>query len=86
VPEDPEERRAAYDLAVDHSVALERQRYWAPALFVAMALLAAGVALTGATWVWVTVPLWLAGAAGHPYLRAQARRQVELLRPATPPG
>ncbi|WP_040338787.1 hypothetical protein [Candidatus Blastococcus massiliensis] len=86
VPEDPDERAAAYDLALEHQHALDRQRYWAPAVFVATALLAAGVALTGATWVWGTVPLWLAGAIGHPYLRAQARRRAALLGPGGQPA
>lgn len=86
VPADPGEREAAYDLALENHEILARQRYWVPALYVAIALLAAAVALTGATWVWATVPLWLAGAISHPYQRAHARRQVEALGPATPPG
>jgi hypothetical protein len=84
VPEDPDERQAAHDLALDHLRELHRQRYWAPAMFVAVAALAAGVALTGPSWVWATVPLWLAGAAGHPWLRGRMRSRAELLAPGAP--
>lgn len=84
VPEDPDEREAAHDLAQDHLHVLERQRYWAPAMFALLAVLAAGVALTGPAWVWVTVPVWLVAAAGHRYLRARMRARVELLAPGSP--
>ncbi|TKJ22881.1 hypothetical protein [Blastococcus sp. CCUG 61487] len=86
IPADPDERAAAYDLALEQQHVLERQRYWAPALFVLTALLAAGVAATGATWVWLTVPLWLALAIGHPILRAQARARAAVLGPGGPPA
>ncbi|MGY2127990.1 hypothetical protein [Blastococcus sp. SYSU DS0617] len=79
VPEDPDEREAAHDIALDHLRVLDGQRYWAPALFVGTAVLAAGVALTGPAWVWVTVPVWLAAAAGHPWLRRRMRGRAELL-------
>jgi hypothetical protein len=85
VPEDPDEREAAHDLAQDHLRVFDGQRWWAPALFVATAVLAAGVALTGPAWVWVTVPVWLAAAAGHPYLRSRMRDRVALLAPDEPP-
>lgn len=81
VPEDPDEREAAHDLAVDHLRELDRQRYWGPATFLATAALSAGVALTGVTWVWVTVPLWLAGAIGWRPLRNRVRDRVPLLAP-----
>lgn len=84
VPTDPDEREAASELAQDHLQVLDRQRYWAPAMFVLLAVLAAGVALTGPAWVWVTVPLWLAAAAGHPYLRGRVRARVALLAPDAP--
>jgi len=84
VPEDPDEREAAHDLALDHLRELDRQRYWAPALFVVIAVLAAGVALTGPSWVWATVPVLLAAAAGHPYLRRRMRSRAELLAPGGP--
>ncbi len=84
VPDDPDEREAAHELALDHQHVLDRQRYWAPAMFVLLALLAAGVALTGPAWVWVTVPMWLAAAVGHSYLRSRVRARVELLAPGTP--
>jgi Flp pilus assembly protein TadB len=79
VPEDPELLEAAREIAAQHRAELDRQRYWAPLLFVLMAVLAVAVALTGATWLWATVPVWIAAAVGHPYLRAQARRRAELL-------
>lgn len=85
VPHDPDEREAAHDLALDHLDVLDRQRYWAPALFVLTAVLAVGVALTGPAWVWATVPVWLVAAAGHPYLRGRMRDRVELLAPDEPP-
>jgi hypothetical protein len=84
VPEDPDERQAAHDLALDHLRELHRQRYWAPAMFVAVAALAAGVAITGPPWVWATVPVWLAGAAGHPWLRGRMRERAGLLAPEEP--
>lgn len=79
VPEDPDEREAAHELALDHAREFERQRYWAPAVFLLTAALSAGVALTGPAWVWVLVPLWLALAVGHPYLRGRARHRAALL-------
>ena len=86
VPEDPDEREAAHEIALDHLGVFHGQRYWAPALFVATAVLAAGVALTGPAWVWGTVPVWLAAAAGHPWLRRRMRARAELLDPgALPP-
>ena len=45
VPEDPDERQAAHEMALDHLREFDRQRYWAPALFVALAVVWAGVAL-----------------------------------------
>ncbi len=84
VPEDPDEREAAHEMALDHLRVLDRQRYWAPAMFALLAVLAAGVALTGPAWVWVTVPVWLAAAAGHPYLRGRMRDRVELLASGAP--
>jgi hypothetical protein len=84
VPEDPDEREAAYDISLDHLRVFDRQRYWAPALFVATAVLSAGLALIGSAWWWVAVPFWLAVAAGHPYLRARVRHQAELLAPHPP--
>ncbi|MDT0274548.1 hypothetical protein [Blastococcus goldschmidtiae] len=86
VPEDPDEREAAHDIALDHLRVFEGQRYWAPATFVVTAVLAAGVALTGPAWVWVTVPVWLAAAAGHPWLRNRMRARAELLAPGAPPA
>ncbi len=85
VPVDPDEREAAHDLALDHLHVLHRQRYWAPALFVATAVLAAAVAPTGPTWLWATVPLWLAAAVGHPWLRERMRQRAQLLDPDGPP-
>lgn len=85
VPEDPDEREAAHELALDHVRVLEGQRYWAPVTFGATAALAAGVALTGPAWVWATVPVWLAAAAGHPWLRSRMRSRAELLAPGAPP-
>lgn len=85
VPADPDEREAAHDLALDHLRDLDRQRYWGPAMFLVMAVLSAGVALTGPAWVWLTVPVWIAGAAGHPYLRGRLRERAELLEPGAPP-
>lgn len=84
VPRDPDERQAAHDLALDHLRDLDRQRYWAPALFVAMAALWAGVALTGPPWVWVFVPVLLAAAAGHPWLRGRMRDRARVLDPGEP--
>lgn len=84
VPDDPDEREAAHELALDHLHVLDRQRYWAPAMFVALALLAAGVALTGPALVWITVPVWLAAAVGHSYLRGRVRARVDLLAPGSP--
>lgn len=84
VPEDPDEREAAHELALDHLKVLDGQRYWAPALFVLLAVLAAGVALTGPAWVWGTVPLWLAAVAGHAYLRGRVRGRAALLAPREP--
>jgi hypothetical protein len=81
VPADPDEREAAHDLALDHLRDLDQQRYWAPAFFVAMAALAAGVALTGPAWVWGAVPVLLAAAGGHPWLRGRLRGRVDLLAP-----
>ncbi len=81
VPEDPDEREAAHELALDHLRELDRQRYWAPALFVALAVVWAGVALTGPAWVWVFVPLLLAAAVGHPWLRGRMRERAALLAP-----
>lgn len=87
VPEDPDEREAAHDLALDHLQELDRQRYWAPAIFVALAVVWAGVALTGPAWAWVLVPLLLVGAVGHPWLRGRMRERVALLAPEGPlPG
>ena len=85
VPDDPDEREAAHELALDHLHVLDRQRYWAPALFVAMAVVWAGVALTGPAWVWVLVPLLLAAAVGHPWLRGRMRSRAALLAPGAPP-
>ena len=84
VPEDPDERHAAHEMALDHLRELDRQRYWAPVLFVAMAALWAGVALTGPSWVWVLVPVLLAAAVGHPLLRGRMRDGAELLAPEAP--
>ncbi|MBN1094314.1 hypothetical protein JKP75_18210 [Blastococcus sp. TML/M2B] len=84
MPDDPDEREAALELAEDHLRVLDRQRYWAPALFVLCAVLAVGVALTGPAWVWGTVPVWLAAAVGHSYLRARVHRRVALLAPGAP--
>lgn len=86
VPADADEREAAHDLALDHLRELDRQRYWAPALFVAMAAVWAGVALTGPAWVWVLVPVLLASAVGHPWLRGRMRSRAELLAPGAPPA
>ncbi len=79
VPEEPEAREAAHELALAHLADLDGQRYWAPPLFVLTAALAVGLALTGVSWLWVTVPVWIAAVVGHPYLRAHARRRAELL-------
>ena len=84
VPADPDEREAAHDLALDHLRELDRQRYWAPALFVALAVVWAGVALTGPAWVWVLVPLLLVAAVGHPWLRGRMRERAALLAPEEP--
>ena len=84
VPADPDEREAAHEVVLDHLRVFDRQRWWAPALFVAMAVVAAGVALTGPAWVWVVVPLLLAAAVGHPRLRAHLRRREALLAPDGP--
>jgi hypothetical protein len=84
VPEDPDEREAAHEMALDHVRELERQRYWAPAVFLLTAALSAGVALTGAVWVWVLVPVWLAAAVGHPYLRSRTRERAAVLAPGEP--
>jgi hypothetical protein len=81
VPEDPDEREAAHEMALDHAREFQRQRYWAPAVFLLTAALSAGVALTGPAWVWVLVPVWLAAAAGHPYLRRRASERAALLAP-----
>jgi hypothetical protein len=81
VPEDPDEREAAYDLALDHLHELDRQRYWAPALFVGLAVVWTGVALSGPAWVWVLVPLLLVAAVGHPWLRGRMRERAALLAP-----
>src|SRR3712207_9586473 len=62
VPADPDEREAAHELALDHLRDFDRQRYWAPALFVLLAAVWAGVALNGPAWVWVFVPLLLVAA------------------------
>ncbi len=84
VPEDPDVREAAHELVLDHLRDLDRQRYWAPALFVGMAGLSVAVALTGVPWLWGTIPAWTAAAAAHPYLRGYLRRREELLRPGGP--
>ena len=84
VPGDPDERQAAHDLALDHLRELHRQRYWAPALFVAMAALWAGVALTGPPWVWGLVPVLLVAAVGHPWLRGRMRERTQVLAPEEP--
>ena len=81
VPRDPDEREAAHDLALDHLRVFDRQRYWAPPLFVVTAVLCAGLALIGVWWAWALVPVWLAAAAGHPWLRGRLRERVALLDP-----
>ena len=85
VPVDPDEREAAHELALDHLRVFDRQRYWAPPLFVLTALLCAGLALTGVVWAWVLVPVWLAAAVGHPRLRDHLRRRAALLDPGEAP-
>jgi hypothetical protein len=81
VPDDLDERHAAHEMALDHLRELDQQRYWAPALFVALAVVWAGVALTGPVWVWVLVPLLLLAAVGHPWLRGRMRERAALLAP-----
>lgn len=80
VPEEAEVRDAAHGLVVAQQAQLEKQRVWAPAFFVLLAVLGVFQAVTDSPWWWLVVVAWTVAAVGHPYLRHRLRRRAELLR------
>jgi hypothetical protein len=81
VPQEPEVRAAARDLALAHLAQYDRQRVWGPLVYGAFALLSLFLAVADSPWFWLGVVLGVVAAVGHLRTRSRLRRRADLLRP-----
>lgn len=81
VPQDPEVRAAARDLALANLAQYDKQRVWGPLFFAFVALLSLYLAISESPWYWLGVVAWSLAAAAHLLMRRRLRRRAELLCP-----